>query len=469
MQLALKRLLDRLYRGLMLVLCIMPVFALVARALLGTLLSGCVLLCGQTLVALLTALLPPYIGSYREYDLITYEGGSGGDPNPDKEARHELIKEGRRFPIRAAIDFVLLVLEACVLLFVLPGSFFAGESLLYRLGFTVLMLVLELGGMYTIASRYCFWQEIPGIALGALCYLATAIYLKCSNADNAQLNTLTAVCSLMFLFLGGIALNRQSIAASMTAHDGTNGRVPKLILRRNRRIVIGFAAFVALVSFVGALRTGVLKALNFAAGLLKSFFALFGSNDEESAQAGLENLASAMGGGAEEAVESVYEKSALDDIIVYAFFVLVGLALLWLLYDGLKKLAKKLSDLFEKLASGLSEGFYDEKEQLMSAGEVRDQIKNSMRDRLKSLLKRETPWEKLNGRERARRLVKLLYKKRGSNVNGLRTLTAREALREIYTGDADKAALAEMYERARYSEYEVKSEQADTLKKQTRL
>ena len=69
----------------MYLLCVMPVCAFLLRLLMGTnLWYGAAWLCAQTMLAALLALLPAYIGDYREYEVVKVEGGAGGDPNPDR-------------------------------------------------------------------------------------------------------------------------------------------------------------------------------------------------------------------------------------------------------------------------------------------------------------------------------------------------------------------------------------------------
>lgn len=117
----------------------------------------------------------------------------------------------------------------------------------------------------------------------------------------------------------------------------------------------------------------------------------------------------------------------------------------------------------------MNEGFYDEREQLMSAEEVRENMKKRLRERMKQLFTRETPWEKLDGRGRARRLLRDFYKKRMRKASNLRARTAREAIFEGDAARADREAFADFYDEARYSAHEVDAARADQFKKDLKL
>ena len=92
-----------------------------------------------------------------------------------------------------------------------------------------------------------------------------------------------------------------------------------------------------------------------------------------------------------------------------------------------------------------------------------------LRERMKQLFTRETPWEKLDGRGRARRLLRDFYKKRMRKASNLRARTAREAIFEGDAARADREAFADFYDEARYSAHEVDAARADQFKKDLKL
>ena len=459
-----KKLFNRLERGLMLALAVMPLYALITRKLCANPWFGVIWLGVQTFVVSLLALLPAFVGSYHEYDVIKQEGRQGNDPNPDRETVHVLVKEGHRFPIRLPVAIVVLVFSAAALLS-LSVTQFNYASLAYKLIFAGLTLGLEIVGFYSASSGLCMWTEIPGMLLGFLDYLAIALYLKFSGADNSELNLLVSICSLVYLFFGGVCLNRQSLAISLSANGENNRRAPARIVRRNRAMVIGFSALVAAVSFLKPLRAAAVWLINKLLRVLKCIaWVLRGCQavDEGDVDA---LIASQYGEATTEVVEEA--ETATDAgsmVIVYIFFGFVALGLLWIIYDGLKKLMKKLSALMEKFASGLNEGYYDEKEEIKDEDEARSRLSGRLKEGLKQLFARETPWDRLTGREKARRLLKEIYKKRGKALNGLKQMTAREALAEM---KLSKGSFAGLYDAARYSErHEVSSSEMDSVRKE---
>jgi len=464
-----KRLISRMHRTVMLSLAFMPVTALIFRAILSSFWAGPVWLVSQTLVAAVLTLLPAYIGNYREYEVVTYEGGRGSDPNPDREATHTLVKEGTRFPLRLSADLIVLLI-GLVLMLLAPRGWFKNGTLLNRFIFIGVMTLIQLYAMRDLPSAAFIWEDIPGIFIGAVFYLGCAIYLQVTDADVSVIRTLISLSAVAYLFFAGVALNRQSILSSMSAHADVARKAPKQIVVRNRTIVLGFASLVTVVSLIEPIQKGILWLLARAADFARMIGRLLGGGKE----APQELPTDLMGGMqtaemAAEAAPEAYEPSFFEDLVVYGFLALLAAAAVWMLWDRLRALAKKLSNWMEKFAMNIGEGFYDEKEELMSAEEARDQLKNMFKERLKAMFTREKPWGQLDGRERARRLLKEYYKKRAKKVENLRAKTAREA---VYLGDygkADAERFVSAYDRARYSQREVSEAEMDEIKKDLRL
>ena len=164
--------------------------------------------------------------------------------------------------------------------------------------------------------------------------------------------------------------------------------------------------------------------------------------------------------------EDIGTLSTFDKIFLIVFFGIVGLGALWLIFSGLSKLSKKLSELLERFRVQATQGYYDEKENLMEGDENRRRARDMLRNRLRDMFKRETPWDKLSAREKARRLVKNLYRRHGGRVQGLKHLTARQAIGQINPVCARE--LSDVYDIARYSDLSVEDQQVNTLKKELR-
>ncbi len=62
--------------------------------------------------------------------------------------------------------------------------------------------------------------------------------------------------------------------------------------------------------------------------------------------------------------------------------------------------------------------------------------------------------------------MKNLYRRQGGKIQGLKTLTARQAIEQISPRCAEQ--LAEMYDVARYSELPVEEDSVNELKKELR-
>ncbi len=459
-----RKLLTHLHRLTLLVLALTPVCALLFEIFFDSFAFGLLWFICLSALAAATAFVPPTVGNYTVRTVTVFEGTATGDPNPDRETRRDVIKEGRRFYLRLTVD-VILIIANIVAIMLLPSETFINGAIARRLGFAAASTFLFMVALRDISSYDCFWTDTPGILLGAIFYLLTAVILKISPRSGG-FEALIIACAVVYLFMGAIALNSRSIAASMSSYTDRLRRPPKPIGRRNRRIVIAFASTVTLVAVIGAVRKGILWLFARLGDLLKiiSRF-LGGGNSSAPTTLPEEFMRATVAETAPQIIETVERSTTFADIVAYGFLGLVGVGFLYLLYSFIKKLSDKLSKWLENFAKGVNEGYYDERERLMTAEEASDRIRNRLRERIKALTKRDTPWEKLNGRERARRLFKAFRKKRIKAVNGARSLTAREFIGAADCRTANKQDFAEAYEAARYSENDVDARGVDKIKK----
>ncbi|MCR4578385.1 MAG: hypothetical protein K5784_10825 [Clostridiales bacterium] len=462
-----KRLGNMLFRAGMCVLTLAPLCAGGGSLLMTGTVFACAWFAVQTLIIAFAALLPAYVGSYKVQEMTSYAASRMNDPNPDRELIRETVKTGHRFPIRMTV-FILLLAAALATGLLLPGELF--QSTIKHVMMAGAMGALAFTAMLTLPGNDCVWTQLPGVVLGFLNYTVMALVLHFGEPAR-ETEYLMGACALAYVFMGGISLNRQGLSTS-SGGKGEDKRPPINVVRKNRRIVIGFALAVSAASFVKPIKAAALwvwaqikTLMSWIAWLLRggqdvveegNIDALLQRGDQ-AVKINPENI---------EAEADIGGISTMDKIFLIAFFSIVGLGALWLIFSGLAKLSKKLSELLERFRVQATQGYYDEKENLMEGDENRRHARDMFRDRLKNLFKRETPWEKLSAREKARRLVKNLYLRQGGKINGLKTLTARQAIEQI--GPKCARQLSEVYDVARYSELPVEEDSVNELKKELR-
>ncbi len=462
------RLTGRLIRALLYVLALFPPVIVLFGWIVNSLYLGAFIFAGEIFLMSLIALLPAYIGNYREYEVVRYENARNNDPNPDKELIRQTMSEGHRFPLRLFADIAFFLVSAIAVLF-LPKEWFIGGSLIRKLFFIAILLVLQLVAAKDLPAPSNIWEDIPGMFIGAVGYLFLSVYLHFTTKDVSALQTLTSVCAVLYLFIGGVALNKQSISLSMSAHSGESMRIPKLIVIRNRRIVLTFASVVTVVSLIEPVRRLFSWLARQLGMLLSKLFGLNPVASDSMPPMPMSTMMEPMVTAAPEMEQATAEIGLFSKIFVYGFLILVALGFMWVVFDAIKKLVDKVTKWLEKLAGSVSEGFYDEREELMSADEMRDQIKNSLLSGVKGLFKREKAWRDLTGREKARRLLSITYKKRAGKIKNLRAKTAKEAIMASDVPENRKDAFYKAYDAARYSSHEIPGEDMDALKKELKL
>ncbi len=463
-----KRLSKRLIRALLFVLALFPPVSVALGWLTTNLFVGIGIFFIEIMLLALIALLPAYVGNYREYEVVSYESTRNNDPNPDRETVRETMTEGHRIPVRLIADIAFFVVSALIVFF-LPKEWFVAGSMIRKLFLIAILLVLQMIAAKDLPAQTNLWEDIPGVFVGAVGYLFLSIYLHVATKDVSALQALTSVCAVIYLFMGAVALNKQSISISMSAHSGESMRVPKQIVIRNRRIVLSFATLVTVVSLIEPIRKLFVWLAAKLGALLAKIFGLNYSATEATPPMPLATMMEPVQTADMEMAENAAEMGLFSKIFVYGFLLIVALGFVWVVFDAIKKLADKLTKWLEKLAGSVSEGFYDEKEELMSADEMRDQIKNSLLAGVKGFFRRETPWRDLSGREKARRLLSIMYKKRAGKIKNLKSKTAKEAIYLADVPENGKETFYKAYDAARYSDNEISGEDMDALKKDLRL
>ena len=194
-----KRLTRRLIRAVLFVLAVFPPVIAVFGWFVTNLYAGAAILAAEIFLLSLIALLPPYIGNYREYEVVTYEQARNNDPNPDKETVREVKSEGHRIPIRLIADIAFFV-GTSLFVFLLPNDWFIASSIIRKLAVILILLILQMMAAKDLPAISCIWEDIPGIFIGAVGYLILSVYLQVTSKDVSALQTLTSVCAVAYLF-----------------------------------------------------------------------------------------------------------------------------------------------------------------------------------------------------------------------------------------------------------------------------
>jgi len=343
-----KRLTNRLIRAVLFVLALFPPVSVVFGWLTANFFIGVGIFFAEIICLAFIALLPAYVGNYREFEVVSYESSRNSDPNPDREAIRETMSEGHRFPLRLACDIAFFVLSALIVFF-LPREWFADGSIVRKLFLIAILLVLQMVAAKDLPSPMDIWEDIPGIFVGAVGYLVLSIYLHFTAKDVSALQTITSVCAVVYLFMGAVALNKQSITLSMSAHSGESMRVPKQIVIRNRRIVIGFAGVVTVISLIEPIRKLFVWIVSKLGALLTKIFGLNYSATEAPPPMPVSTMMEPIQTAEAEFIENTAELGLFSKIFVYGFLLLVALGFVWVVFDSIRKLADKLTKWLEKL------------------------------------------------------------------------------------------------------------------------
>ena len=111
----------------------------------------------------------------------------------------------------------------------------------------------------------------------------------------------------------------------------------------------------------------------------------------------------------------------------------------------------------------MGEDYSDEQESLLDWGEMQRDVGAALKKRVNSLFARDKKWEAMDAREKARHIVRVLYRRAKLKPDG-RTL--RETLPELRTDDPQ--AVADAYELARYADREPDAAALEKLRRDVR-
>ncbi|MBO4298908.1 MAG: hypothetical protein J5998_08900, partial [Clostridia bacterium] len=441
-----KRVLRKLLEALYFLLCYGPIPLIVGYAVADNGFPLLIVSAMMVPIAFLISLLPGYVGgAQKKQDVFVERTASHGDPDPDRSLRrdtHEDVAKRRpRFPLRAFVCVVLMLAAAVVLFFGLApdASEIAGDADVVRKG--VWTSVRELG-----AQREPITRAVE--CLVAVLMLPAALWFTTSGASTDTRNVLAGVIiycvggiSAVFvrndtlnllLGLGGSAFIAVALwlmndrAMHLGAASRAGVKPPATMRRRNRALLIGVMAISALVAGFSWLEEKVAWLAAAVARGIGWILLWIGEHF------GSDQAAGGGGGGSGDmdlsALGENTEPSKFWEAMTYVAYVIAAVVLLILLYlaarrigRGLRSLYKKFTAWLGRFAQTVGEDYRDEQESLLDWGEVQREMGESLRKRFAALFQRDKKWDDMNGRERARALVRALYRRAKLKADG-RTL-----------------------------------------------
>ena len=244
---------------------------------------------------------------------------------------------------------------------------------------------------------------------------------------------------------------------------GTGSSAAKPLLRKNRRLLAAVCLLALLLANLNAVAaairaavqwiiTAVMRVLEWAAALFIT-----------------EQTAGDSGGASLGGLAEASEPSLFAQIMKIAMTVIGALIVAVLLWFLLKRLMRVLKSAFHTIIERLqayrqkiSADYDDQSESLLDW----EEMKETAAVRINRLKRRylPTPWEKLSPAQRVRRVYALLLR-RQKEPDPART--ARETLSSgiLNLQPDDAAALAALYDRARYSAHPISAQDADELRR----
>ena len=449
-------------------LCFAPAPLLAGFMLLG---DGFPLLIASAVMVplgLVLSLLPGRLGARAaQGDVFVERKSMGGDPDPDRSLRrdtHEAVAKGRRgFPLRLILCLILMA-AAWLILFLAPDALIGlhEEDALVRKAVACLVPAI----MLPLALRFCnegASMDVRNAGVGVVLYFIAGLVSYIIKLP-AFTQTL-AICGAAYLIVMLIQLNGRAVRLGANVREGT--KPPRIMVRRNRALVIVVIALTALIVGFSWLRERFQALWELIKKGILWLILWLGS------MGGTQGGPDGPGGGdfSPEAMGLEPGESApFWEYLTYVGYVIAGAVMLVLLFFFFKKLGqlivklvKQIGAWMNRFAQSVGEDYTDEQESLMDWGETRREAAENLKKRLGRLFQRDKKWDDMTARERARHLVKTLYRR--AKISGdARTL--REVMPQLKT-DAGEA-LVDTYEIARYSSHEPDGAEIERLRKDIR-
>lgn len=306
------------------------------------------------------------------------------------------------------------------------------------------------------------WEEwSPGWWIaGAGLHLAGQMFAARTMFSDIQAPLMGFFLAYAFLML--MYLNRTGI------RDGMHGaeKAPASLRRRNTALVAVVFLIAAAASAWGTLAKGLEIAWYYIrlgiAYVVSFLMRLLPAAEPGSGGQG-------MGGMDFGDFAEVAESNAFALFMEKVFQVLAALLIAALIFLALRIIVRNVRRLWKRMiarlrlyAAATNEDYVDEAESTLNW----DEKTQSIRDRVKEAIhqsRKQPRWEELDGRARVRRLYRQ-YIQRKPEARGR---TVREALgQDKRLSPTVAGAFADLYERARYSDHDVSSQDADRMRKE---
>jgi hypothetical protein len=307
--------------------------------------------------------------------------------------------------------------------------------------------------------------EGRGMGIGAGLYAVSGIAQHFVNRP--ELNAIMLALAVALLAMTAAALNDISLYKGAAARPGV--KPPKSVYRRNRLLMLLPCAAVVFIALFDQIRAWAVNALRYAVIAFGRAVLWLGSLLNSPAR-------DVSGGGSDldilaELSSVTSEPSAFWQVLEMIFIVIAIVfftVITFLLMRKIMRLAavliKRAIARFIQFGHSLGEDYHDERVSLIDWGEARRAVTERAGRQWARLNRREKRWPQMDGRERARYIVRRLYMKSGADA--LNALTIREAAPYLQLGAAHPGRLAEIYECARYTHYEVDAGEVDELRRQ---
>lgn len=462
-----KKIARKLLEAAYFLLCFGPIPLLIGYAAAGEGFPPLIVSAVMVPLAFLISLLPGHIGGgVKKQEAFVERTISHGDPDPDRNLRRDTHEDAAKtrvsLPLRAIVC-VILMIAAAIYLFAGGAPWFSGLEPLTR----AIVVVVPVA-MLPAALRFCTTaasSETHNIAIGVAVYAIAGIAAMVVKSD--VLNRLLVIGGSIYIVASLWVMNDRAMRVGAASRVGV--KPPVTMRKRNRALLIIVMVIAALIACFNWLKEKVSYLAGEGAKLLWRVIIwitdhLYPGQDVPNGGGGGGDMdMSAFGGEAA-------EPSPFWEAMTYVAYVLAAVVLAFLLFLFFKKifqlvktLAKKLSAYLSRFAQSVGEDYSDEQESLLDWGEMQRDVGAALKKRVNSLFARDKKWEAMDAREKARHIVRVLYRRAKLKPDG-RTL--RETLPELRTDDPQ--AVADAYELARYADREPDAAALEKLRRDVR-